>query len=252
MNPGQSTDFQDSSDEIAFFNGFTQKMDYDTLTPYGYQSILRAFNHFIGPNVPRINNAVDLGCGTGSFTRRLKDQWNFHTYGVDIAFQAICRAKNKKDGIKYFVSNISRLGIKNESMDLVIFSGVLHHFPRPEQCLHEAFRILKHGGIILSYDPHINNPCMWLYRHPSSPFCSKTGRTDNEKLLKKQEMIASLTEARFADIKTRAISGVTMTYVESRKARIFLPLYNMAEYFLGLTPLAKAFGSFLICYAQKK
>jgi len=60
-----------------------------------------------------------------------------------------------------------------------------------------------------------------------------------------------LVEAGFVEVKTRAISGITISYLESRTARIFLPFYNMIEYLLGLTPLAGTFGSFLICGARK-
>jgi len=134
----------------------------------------------------------------------------------------------------------------------VIFSGVLHHFADLDTCLREAYRILKKGGVVLSYDPHMNNPGMWLYRHPDSPFFSTSGRTDNERLLGKAEMQEAFKKAGFTSVEIRAISGVTISYLESRFARAFLPLYNAGEFLLGLTPLAKFFGSFLICGAMKE
>jgi len=146
---------QNVSQEISFFNQFTSEKEYDSLTSYGYGSIIRAFQQYLGQQKTDICTAVDLGCGTGSFTRRFFDPNNMLVLGVDIALAAIQRAKSKNDGVKYFVSDINQLGIKNESVDLVILSGVLHHFPRPQEALKEAFRILKKGGVVLSYDPHI-------------------------------------------------------------------------------------------------
>jgi ubiquinone/menaquinone biosynthesis C-methylase UbiE len=244
--------FQNKSQEITYFNNFTREKDYDSLTPYGYQSIIIAFHQCLGERFSQVRNAVDLGCGSGSFTRRFFNKEGINCFGVDIALQAIQRARSNDDGIYYFVSDISQAGIKSESMDLIIFSGVLHHFLDMTACLNEAYRILKKGGTVLSYDPHINNPCMWLYRHPGSIFYSKAGKTDNEKLLSKKEMQEALQKSKFCNIKTVAISGVTISYLESPLARLFLPLYNTLEYFLGLLPIAKNIGSFLICYAEKE
>lgn len=246
------THAQDTSKEIAFFNRFAEKSDYDSLTPYGYASIICAFHNYLNGRLSNIRRAVDLGCGSGSFTRRFLGGGNKFVVGVDIALEAVIRAKNKKDGIVYFVSDISRLGIKDESVDLVIFSGVLHHFSQSEPSLREAYRILKKGGIVLTYDPHIKHPGMWLYRHPASPFCSTAGRTDNERLLGAPEMQESFKNAGFSAIETTAISGVTISYLESRRASVFLPLYNAAEFLLGLTPFSKSHGSFLICGATKE
>ncbi|MDE2221656.1 MAG: class I SAM-dependent methyltransferase [Candidatus Omnitrophica bacterium] len=242
---------QDRNEEIAFFDRFTKDRDYDSLTAYGYQSIIKAFRRCLGPTWEQVRTAADLGCGTGSFTRRFFENKAANVVGIDISRQAIHRAQAKKDGIHYLVSDISKTGLKSGSMDLVIFSGVLHHFPDTGPCLREAYRILKKGGALLSYDPHIGNPGMWLYRHPRSPFCSKAGKTDNERLLSKRQMQEALQQADFTRIQIRAISGVTISYLESKTAGAFLPFYNAQEYLLGLLPVADSLGSFLICHGRK-
>lgn len=242
---------QDSLQEIAFFDEFTRSRDYDSLMPCGYRAIIKAFCECLGPRRSQVRTAVDLGCGTGSFTRRFFQQDGLVGVGVDISFQAILRAVSKDDGIHYFVSDISRTAIKDGSVDLVVFSGVLHHFPDMTACLNEARRILRKGGMFLSYDPHIHNPCMWLYRHPRSLFYSKAGKTANERLLSKQEMQEALHKSGFINIKTLAISGVAISYLESPAARRFLAFYNAFEFLLGLLPVSRSIGSFLICYAEK-
>jgi len=108
------TNPQDASKEIAFFNRFAEKSEYDSLTPYGYKSIMSAFRHYLKGRCANICCAVDLGCGSGSFTRRFLVGKSTQAIGVDIALDAVRRAKDKKDGIDYFVSDIAKLGIKNE------------------------------------------------------------------------------------------------------------------------------------------
>ena len=241
---------QDPQKEIEFFNRFAQDKDYDSLTDYGYKSIIKAFKRHAGARLDSVQTGVDLGCGTGSFTRRFFTP-AIKAFGVDISIQAVERAQSKKDEIVYFVSDISALGIKSNSVDLVVFSGVLHHFPDPAPVLKEAYRILRKGGLLLSYDPHIKHPGMWLYRHPSSPFFSKIGKTDNEILLSKEGMQSRLKETGFTGVQTTAISGVGISYLESPLARLFLPFYNCLEFILGLLPVADDIGSFLICSAEK-
>ena len=243
---------QDKSAEIKFFDRFTLQKDYDSLTEEGYSSIESAFRECLGENSSKIQNAIDLGCGTGSFTRRFLNPAKIKSFGADISLNAIQRARSKNDGIQYCVSDICQLGIKDASMDLVIFSGVLHHFPEIEICLNEAYRILKKNGIVLCFEPHINNPFMWLYRHPKSFFYSKTGITKNEHLLSKKDLQQALEKSKFNSCKIFAISGVTFSFVESPFARILLPLYNLVESLLGKLKLAKNYGSFVICCGKKE
>lgn len=56
----------------------------------------------------------------------------------------------------------------------------------------------------------------------------------------------------FTNINTHCISGVSFKFVESRAGRFLLPIYNVAERILGILPLANKYGSFLICYGEKK
>jgi len=43
----------------------------------------------------------------------------------------------------------TRLPLSDGSIDVVILSNALHHVPSPAQCLREAARVLKPGGVIL-------------------------------------------------------------------------------------------------------
>lgn len=242
---------QDSKNEKVFFDRFNQSRGYDVLTSFGYHSIIKNFKKYSGG---RLKGAriIDLGCGTGAFTRQLASHVQSKFFGVDISLKAIQIARDKNDGIQYWVVDLAQLGIKGESFDVVVFSGVLHHFPDMKPCLAEGYRILKPGGCLLSFDPHLNNPFMWFYRHRSSPFYSKCGKTDNEALLSINQMKKVLAEVGFSMIDVHPISGVTFKYVQSRIGRFFLPFYNIFEFLLGISSCAQTMGSFLVCYGVKQ
>lgn len=242
---------QDKSKEVKFFDEFTLSKDYDVFTPNGYNAILNSFHKLAGDHLSKKQLAIDLGCGTGAFTKRFYDYVGCRMTGVDISPNSIKVAITKKQNIVYEVGDIEHLNYPDNYFDIIIYSGVLHHFHDFIPALKEGLRILKKGGILLSFDPHINNPVMWLYRHPNSPVCSKLGKTENEQLLSKEQMQSSLTQVGFENINIDIIGGVTFKYLESTFARCFLPVYNVFEYVLGKTFLARKYGSFINCFAQK-
>ncbi|MCK4763075.1 MAG: class I SAM-dependent methyltransferase [Candidatus Aminicenantes bacterium] len=271
---------QDKSKEKAFFDRFSAVKEYDVFTPYGYRSIIEDYLKLIGSRVAkkgtpgetkqkffggsrgaifqksppgrrRQEKIIDLGCGTGNFTRRFAASYEARFFGLDISQKSAALAARLDPGINYCAGDIEHCCFKKENFDIVLFSGVLHHFEDYETCLREGFRLLKKGGCMLSYDPNIKNPAMWLYRHPASPFFSKKGKTDNEQLLSVSQLALSLQKTGFTNIDVHGIGGVTFKYVESRVGRLLLPFYNLFEALLGLIPPAKKYGSFVIAYGEK-
>jgi len=245
---------QNKSKEKNFFDTFSDAREYDVFTSYGYKALIRNYLKLIRIPVTPKTRVIDLGCGTGAFTKRFREIYgndkNF--FGLDISEKSISLATKLAPGVHFCTGDIEQCCFKDQSFDIVLFSGVLHHFTDFEPCLLEGYRILKNNGCVLSYDPNIKNPFMWLYRHPSSPFFSQKGKTENERLLPAKQVNSSLREAGFTNVMTPCISGVTFKYVASAMGRILLPLYNLFEILWGISPLASKFGSFIIGYGEKK
>lgn len=242
---------QDKSKEKAFFDKFSSSGEYDVLTLYGYNSIIREYLKLINISPSKKINVIDLGCGTGNFTRKFMEMYDKDFFGLDISATSIALAAKLSPGIHYCTGDVEKCCFKDETFDIVLFSGVLHHFKNFETCLREGYRILKKKGCALSYDPNIKNPFMWLYRHPSSPFFSKKGKTDNEQLLSAKQVGSSMRKVGFDNVDTHCISSVTFKYVESAAGRFFLPIYNLFEMLLGISPFASKYGSFIIGYGEK-
>lgn len=239
--------------ESDFFDTFRSKHgDYDVLGEMAYRRLLNTFEKRIRPKAQE--HCVDLGCGTGAFTRHL-GVFRLRLTGVDISAACIDLAKQKARGETYIVGNLMNLSFQNESVDIVVYSGVLHHITRRAdriRALQEAARILKPGGRLFAYDPNKASPSMWLYRSPSSPFYSQVGKTENEVLLSHRDVFEELNSAGFLDIQVRGLSGITFRFVESRLARAFLSLYNAYEVIMMLSPLQERLGTFLVSSATKR
>jgi ubiquinone/menaquinone biosynthesis C-methylase UbiE len=238
--------------EVEFFDRFAESHEeYDVLGEGAYERLLGEFSLLCKPGGGEV--CVDCGCGTGAFTRRLR-KFNLQLTGVDISPKSIRSAQSRSGGENYVVGDIRRLEMADGSVDIAVFSGVLHHFPGAEprgELLREAFRVLKPGGRVFGFDPSAHSPSMWLYRSPASPLYSDVGKTENEVLLTRQQLETELREAGFEGIRVGGAGGITYRYVEGRVARAFLPVYNIYEKLLRMSPLEARLGTFLISFGRK-
>jgi SAM-dependent methyltransferase len=238
--------------EVEFFDKFVAEHgDYDVLGDAAYVRLREAFVHAVQPRAGE--RCIDLGCGTGAFTRRLGGL-GLHLAGMDISPNSIELARTIAPEVDYIVGDITDTRLPDASRDIVLYSGVLHHFCTREdrlRVLREGLRILAPGGRLFAYDPSAQSPSMWLYRDPRSPLFSQKGKTENEVLLHRAELAGELREAGFADPQIHGLAGITFAFVESRFAKLILPLYNAYEQVLRYSPFEDRLGTFLITVARK-
>jgi len=242
----------DVEKEVRFFDQFeAEHGDYDVLTEGAYDRLLGVIEKQIRPQPGW--HCVDLGCGTGAFTRRLA-RFQLELTGIDISPRSIERA-NAQGGGRFLVGDISQCTLPTASCDLVVMSGVLHHIPKKAirvQCLREARRILRPGAYFFSYDPNASSPSMFLFRDPRSPLYSSVGKTENEVLLTDCEIHDDLEDSGFSDIGIRGLSGITYRFVEGRLPMLVLPLYNaIYEPLIRFSPFENLLGTFLTAVARK-
>ena len=245
-------DAQEAQREVEFFDRFVEEHgDYDVLGEGAYVRLREAFVRAVQPRAGE--RCIDLGCGTGAFTRRLRGL-GLELAGMDISPASVKLAQSIAPDIAYVVGDITATELPSGSRDVILYSGVLHHFSTPEArhaVLSEGFRILAPGGRLFAYDPSAQSPSMWLYRDPRSPLFSDKGKTENEVLLHRNQLSSELVAAGFQDVRVRGLAGISFAYVESRLANVILPLYNAYEALLHRSPLENLLGTFLVTSAVK-
>ena len=113
---------------------------------------------------------LDFGCGEGNYTipaARIVSKRGL-VYGLDKDKDVLDKlmAKAKSLGLKNVrtsaISEESKIGLENETIDVVLLYDVLHYYYYPRQkerrkLLREVYRVLKPGAILSLYPTHLES-----------------------------------------------------------------------------------------------
>jgi len=94
---------------------------------------------------------LDLGCGSGYFTERLRQKTKGDLIGLDIAPEMLRHARRRCyiKGNSFFVNaDAERLALNSSSVDAIFSNFVLQWCENLQNALEECLRILKPGGCL--------------------------------------------------------------------------------------------------------
>jgi len=216
---------QDKGKEIAFFDAHAESDEYDVFAPQANEALIAAFVRLSG--LPAGARVADLGCGSGVFTELLR-QRGYQSIGLDISPKLIALGRVKYPGLELIEGDAENLPFESASLDGVLLSGLVHHFPDPRRLASEVGRVLKSDGRFVAFDPNRVNPFMWLYRDRASPFYSSVGVTENERPVLAWRVADIFRDEGFR-VQTDYLAGLAYRYVASRRTRMLLPVYNFID-----------------------
>jgi ubiquinone/menaquinone biosynthesis C-methylase UbiE len=242
---GQGT--QDKGKEVAFFDAHADSDEYDVFTPQANDRLIAAFKRLSG--LPPGARVADLGCGSGVFTELLR-RAGYQSVGLDISPKLVALGRRKFPGLELIEGDAENLPFESASLDGVLLSGLVHHFPDPRRLAAEVQRVLKPGGRFVAFDPNRMNPFMWLYRDRSSPFYSSVGVTENERPILARQVAGIFHDEGFT-VQSDYLAGLAYRYVASRRTRVLLPIYNFIDNVLFNLAILKPFRPFVLTSGKK-
>lgn len=135
----------------AYFDDLAGKFGRHYIPGRSWKALGEMLMHFVPPLV-----IADLGAGEGTVSQMLA-QHAKQVIAVDNSEQMVAYGSKlaKEHGftnLDYRVGDIESPPIKDESVDVALFSQALHHAQKPVVALVEAHRILKPGGRIVILD----------------------------------------------------------------------------------------------------
>ena len=100
---------------------------------------------------------VDLGCGSGFFTRILAQQCDAEITGIDVDEGLLAGARRlaREEGltIEFEVGDINDVGYEDEAFDIVMCAIMLEHFQDATVPLREMARVCRKGGTVVTIEP---------------------------------------------------------------------------------------------------
>lgn len=99
----------------------------------------------VGPSGGR---TLDLGCGSGLFTRWLKDN-GFDTYGLDFSKELIAIAEKENPDIPFSIADIAQTDFADSTFETVVSGLVMHYIQDLDPVFAEVHRILQKDAVFI-------------------------------------------------------------------------------------------------------
>jgi len=124
---------------------------------------------------------LDAGCGPGRLSLDIMRRFpELKIIGLDISRMMLKRAGKNISAYKYqdrmhlCKANVLQLPLESDSIDFVVSTLAMHHWPDPERALREIHRVLKPGGqfliVDLRRDIHlVSYALVWLIQELIAP-----------------------------------------------------------------------------------
>ncbi len=183
---------------------------------------------------------LEYGCGTGGNSAFREN--NTKITGIDISPEGIAAAQEAalRSGhdIEYYVMDAENLQFEDNSFDVVIGTGILHHLDLEEACS-ELSRVLRKDGHAVFIEPLGHNPLINMYRKVTPSMRSK----DEHPLLMKD---VKFIEQYFSRVELQYFHLFTLLAVPFRNTRGFMKLLGILSAFdtsiMRILPFTKRFA----------
>jgi SAM-dependent methyltransferase len=142
--------------------------DFDSRESLAKKAIDSVFAAMLDEQIPHGAIVLEAGCGTGQLTNFLGMSWKRRVFGGDICLNSLglAEAFRKQYSIRnagFLQMNLFRPPFRDESFDLIVSNGVLHHTGDPAGGISALAKKLKPGGIISVglYNSYARLPTLW-------------------------------------------------------------------------------------------
>lgn len=102
-----------------------------------------------------IRDVLEIGCGIGTASAVLADEFGWNVTGTDYDPEQIESAKNRypeSGGLRYRREDATKLSFPDDSFDFAFAQTVFHHIPEWPKAVAELARVVRPGGAVLWMD----------------------------------------------------------------------------------------------------
>jgi len=192
------------------------------------------------------DRVLEIGCGTGLFTRKIAEQSGATIIANDLSEEllAIARETNANPRICYEIGDAMNLTYGEGEFDVVCGSSILHHL-NFDEILPEIFRVLKKGGRMVFAEPNMLNPQILIQKNV--PFIkARLGDSPDETAVIRWKFAKQLTNLGFSNVRI-----FPYDFLHPATPVMFIPLVDGVGRFIEKIPVLKEIAGSVIIYAEK-
>jgi ubiquinone/menaquinone biosynthesis C-methylase UbiE len=188
---------------------------------------------------------LELGCGTGYFTRELvRSGADIVAIDVSPDLLEIARANCSAPNVRYDVQNAYALTYPDATFDSVVGSSILHHLEIKE-ALREIYRVLKPSGTIYFTEPNMLNPQIAIQKNV--PWIKRwLGDSPDETAFFRWSLRRLLEQTGYANVQVDPFD-----FLHPKTPVPLIDPLNVLGYFLEKVPIASEFAGSLYIRAVK-
>ncbi len=193
----------------------------------------------------REQSILELGCGTGYFTRELAAS-GAQVTAIDISPELLQTARQECSfgNVRFEIQNAYATTFPDEAFDSVVGSSVLHHL-EIEAALREIQRVLKPGGSIHFTEPNMMNPQIAVQKNVPA-IKQRLGDSPDETAFFRWTLVRQLEQAGF-----RAVQIEPFDFLHPRIPSSWIPAVQSLGGFLERMPLLREMAGSLYIRALK-
>jgi SAM-dependent methyltransferase len=133
---------------------FPNYNDFDNLGDFVKRARRGVFARLLSEQIPMNADVLEVGCGTGQLSNYLAATCMARIFATDMTLNSLrlgrdFATRNNIRGISFIQMNLFYPAIAENSMDIVISNGVLHHTHDTRKAFESIARLVKPGGYIL-------------------------------------------------------------------------------------------------------
>jgi SAM-dependent methyltransferase len=199
----------------------------------------------IGGHLTSGMTVLEIGCGTGYFTRELAHS-GAQIVAIDVSpdLLEIAEAQHSAPNVRYEIQNAYAMTYMDGTFDSVIGSSVLHHL-EIKAALREIHRVLKLGGTIYFTEPNMLNPQIAIQKNV--PWIKRRlGDSPDETAFFRWQLYRLLEQTGYRDIRIDSFD-----FLHPKMPVPLINKLNALGRFLENVPIISAFAGSLYIRAIK-
>lgn len=190
---------------------------------------------------------LEIGCGTGIFTRKLHTLTGAHLTGIDISedLLTIARELTLPEAATFLLENAMAMRFADETFDVVVGSSVLHHLDFDDS-LREIFRVLKKGGRLVFAEPNMLNPQIFIQKNVS--FIKKImGDSPDETAVIRWKVAKQMREIGYV-----SVNVFPYDFLHPIVPSLLIPLVDSIGRIIERIPILREVAGSVIIYGEKQ